>query len=56
MKTIVEIHTCDCGKNIIVLDENFENATDTENMECPVCGGEMVSETLREITINRVML
>lgn len=54
MKTIVEIHTCECGKNIIVLDENLENATDTENMQCPVCGGEMESEMIREIEINRV--
>lgn len=54
MKIIVEIYTCECGKDIIVI-ENGEDAS-SEDMRCPICGGPMVSEMTREIEINRVSL
>lgn len=54
MKVIASIYQCECGRNIIVLDDNmeFDGNLNPEQMECPVCGGEMVSECTRTIDIN----
>lgn len=54
MKTIANIYQCECGRNIIVLNENFEDGTNTDDMQCPICGREMVSGMIREIDINKI--
>lgn len=54
MTKIVEIYTCECGKNIIILDENYEDTTDIEDIQCPICGEQMVSHMTRKIDIEKL--
>lgn len=56
MKSVVEVYTCECGRNIIILNDNFEDDTniDVNDIECPACGGEIVSSMTREIEIRPI--
>lgn len=48
------VYTCECGKNIIILDEGFENAeVDSDDIQCPVCGENMISAMERTIEIKK---
>lgn len=52
----MEVYTCECGRNIIILNDNFEDDTniDVNDIECPACGGEIVSSMTREIEIRPI--
>jgi len=52
IKDTVTVWQCECGKNIIILENNM-TATElnSEDILCPLCGNEMVSECTRDIEI-----
>jgi len=55
IKDVVTVYQCECKKNIIILDENFQGTEiEREEILCPICGNEMVDECSRDMTIGSV--
>lgn len=54
IEVVTTVFQCECGRNIIILDENLDDdQTINEDTEIlyPICGQEMVSEMTRVIKI-----
>lgn len=52
LKVLVNIWQCECGKNIIILDENLQDSnSESDDILCPLCGEEMVGSMVRNLTI-----
>lgn len=49
------IWKCECGKNIIILDESLKSTKlERNDILCPLCGNEIVSECVKNISIGSI--
>jgi hypothetical protein len=55
MRDVATLFQCECKKHIIILDGDLQGTDlEKEDVLCPVCGNEMVSEMSRNITLGSV--
>jgi predicted RNA-binding Zn-ribbon protein involved in translation (DUF1610 family) len=52
IKQDVTVWQCECGNHSIILDKDLKSfKLDIEEILCPLCGNEMISECIKELTI-----